>query len=655
MQHRAIRALPDQLISQIAAGEVVERPASAVKELLENALDAGSRHIELRIEDGGARRIVVTDDGHGIAPEQLALALQRHATSKISSLAELESVASMGFRGEALAALASVAELTLTSRQAGASGASRIRSQTPHDIEPAAGAVGTRVELVDLFAHTPARRKFLKARGTETAHCLDAFRRIALGHPQISFTAFVDDRRTEQFPAGDWLSRALAVMGDEFRDQHHRVAQVGALELTGMIGWPTASRARPDRQYLYVNSRTVRDRLLAHAIRRAYRDVLHGDRHPAYLLYLTIDPALVDVNVHPAKAEVRFRDSHAVHELIYRTVRDALAVGAAPRADRSMPGVALASRPADAPDAPAAPAAAAGDTRAVPDPRVAGAAYAQQVGLALGEPVLSASALSEPFHARHAAPDPAWQTAGQGGHIAGNDRWQRPSRPARAAIDAALAAQRPLPDDESARSDKRTDDDPQMPPLGYALAQLHGVHILAQNRQGLVVVDMHAAHERIVYERMKQAVADARMAVQPLLIPATFHADPMEMALARDESAVLISLGLELDEMSPTTLAVRSLPAMLSRADPIRLARAVLAELAEHGTSDAIQTRQERLLASMACHAAVRANRQLSLAEMNTLLRDMERTPGADQCNHGRPTWVQFGMAEVDHWFLRGR
>ncbi len=610
-----IAALPDRLISQIAAGEVVERPASAVKELLENAVDAGATRIEMRIELGGARRIVITDDGHGIAPEQLRLALQRHATSKIGSLDDLESVASMGFRGEALAALAAVSDLTLTSRQTDAASASRITAARPDQIEPAAGAVGTRIEILDLFAHTPARRKFLKSQGTETAHCLDAFRRIALGQPAISFSAFVDNRRVEQFEPGDWSQRALAVMGDEFRERHHQIEKHGALSLRGLIGWPTASRARADRQYLYVNARSVKDRLLAHAIRRAYRDVLHGDRHPAYVLFVDIDPAMVDVNVHPAKAEVRFRDARAVHDLIYRTIRDALAVGAG---SDGRPGPAVSGQPS------------AVDETTRPAPPV-------QQGLGL--------------HSANPFPVRPWTVRED--RVETASRWQGPGRETRQAIDAALNAQRPPGQPEKVGPLPGPDDTP--PPLGYAIGQLHGIHILAQNQHGLVVVDMHAAHERIVYEQMKADLAALKLPVQPLLIPATFRAEPMEMATARDEAATLAELGLEVDEMSPTTLAVRSVPALLRRADPGALTRDVLAQLQEHGASDLVDERRERLLATMACHAAVRANRQLSLEEMNHLLRQMEQTPGADQCNHGRPTWVQFGMADIDRWFLRGR
>ena len=676
----SIAALPDRLISQIAAGEVVERPASAVKELLENAVDAGDSHIEMRIELGGAKRIVITDDGHGIAPAQLPLALQRHATSKIGSLEDLEAVASMGFRGEALAALASVSELSLTSRQEGADHASRIHNTGTREIEPAAGSRGTRVEIVDLFAHTPARRKFLKSQGTETAHCLDAFRRLALGHPEIGFTAFVDNRRAEHFEPGPWETRALAVMGDEFRERHHRVAKEGALGLCGLIGWPTASRARADRQYLYVNARAVRDRLLAHAVRRAYRDVLHGDRHPAYVLFIQIDPRLVDVNVHPAKAEVRFRDAHAVHELVYRTVRDALAVGAGsdgrpgpgvahndqrqPVAPPVQSGLPLTAMPGGGSDANPAPAWLARDGAAAPGGNWRGPGHATRAAIdaalqsqspfATGAGAALApannglgSAASDGMTnaARPGALDGA--PNGSSGSLSGSS-----SSPSNGAQHDALNG---APDNAPGSTANGAATDADGPPLGYAIAQLHGIHILAQNRHGLVVVDMHAAHERIVYEQMKADLAELQMPVQPLLIPATFNATELEVASATDHAEALHELGLEIDCMSPTTLAVRSVPAILRRADPAALARSVLADLGELGSSEVIQASRDKLLATMACHAAVRANRQLTLAEMNHLLRQMEQTPGADQCNHGRPTWVQFGMQDIDRWFLRGR
>jgi DNA mismatch repair protein MutL len=624
---KPIKALSDRLISQIAAGEVVERPASVVKEMIENALDAGASRIELRLEEGGAKRIVISDDGHGIAQDQLALALQRHATSKIASLNELESVGTMGFRGEALAAIASVSDLTITSRTIGADHGFTVSGDAPDQINPAAGTTGTRIEVLDLFSQVPARRKFLKAKGTETAHCLDAFRRIAMAQPQVAFEAFVDGRRVERLPASNWHARTEAIMGSEFAGQHHLIDEQGAIGLRGLIGFPTASRARADRQYLFVNGRTVRDRVLASAVKRAYADVLHGDRQPAYALFIECDPQLVDVNVHPAKTEVRFRDSQAVHRLVYTTVRNALNVGAAA-------GVIAGAR------------APTGESQSVP--AIADAtpsAYQPGLGLSMGQLSTDSAGSSSQWSTRDQSHSPY------------------PNRLSQTAIRAALDAQRPTPNTAlpgafpltQPENGVQPENDEDMPPLGFALAQLHGVYILAQNQHGLVVVDMHAAHERIVYEQMKADANNDAVQIQSLLIPATFRADPIEIDTARENADTIESIGLELTEMSPTTLAVRSVPASLKNADAAKLARSVLADIAETGASDTLLARRDQLFATMACHAAVRANRHLTVEEMNRLLRDMEQTPGADQCNHGRPTWVQFAMNQLDNWFLRGQ
>ena len=597
---RPISPLPERLISQIAAGEVVERPASVVKELLENAIDADARRVELRLEGGGVRRIVVVDDGVGIAAAELPLALMRHATSKIASLAELERVGTLGFRGEALASIASVARVRITSRTADAPTASRIDGETGV-VDPAAGAQGTSVEVLDLYAETPARRKFLKTEATETAHCVEAFRRVALAHPAIAFQLVVDGRRSDAWAGGDWRARALAGLGEDFRDAH-RVLERGApaLGVHGLLGLPTASRARADRQFFYVNGRFVRDRLLAHAVRQAYADVLHGDRQPAYVLFLAIDPTLVDVNVHPAKFEVRFRDPQAVHRLVAGTVRDALRAGAGAGAGEGAgEGAAVARAEDDRTPAARAPASAdAGPAQSFLDWRSRGA--------------------------------PA---AGAG------------------AIGAAMRAFAPW----QARDAEPAVHDATMPPLGFAIGQLHGIYVLAQNAQGLVVVDMHAAHERIVYERLKAAHDARSLAAQPLLVAATFRADPLEIRAAEEHRAALLALGFDIEPMSPTTLAVRSVPALLSGADIAALARDVLADLATHGASAAVERGRDELLARIACHGAVRANRRLSLDEMNALLRDMERTAAADQCNHGRPTWVAIPAGDIDRWFLRGR
>ena len=614
------------LVSQIAAGEVVERPASVVKELLENAIDAGASRIELRIEEGGVRRITVSDDGVGIPPDELPLALTRHATSKIGSLAELERVASLGFRGEALASIASVATVSITSRVAGADSAWRIDGRSG-ELAPAAGTIGTVVEVADLYADTPARRKFLKSAATESVHCVEAFRRVAIAHPEIGFALVVDGRRAEQWPAGDWQARALAGLGADFRDAHQVLGRGDEGHgLHGLLGLPTASRARADRQYFHVNGRFVRDRLLMHAVRQAYADVLHGERHPAYVLGLALDPALVDVNVHPAKTEVRFRDSQAVHRLVSSAVRDALRTGA---------GVAR------APGMLAAGGGAGPATRFQPPQ--------SQDGLGLEVPAAPGGAaaagnaasrwLANGWQARSASPGPSRPTAA--------------SAPGLAAVRAALAAQEPAATDGGDTGPGPADADG-MPPLGFAIAQLHGVYILAQNASGLVMVDMHAAHERIVYEGLKAAAAGG-LESQPLLIPVTLRVDELAVRCAEEYREQIAALGLELDPISPTTIAVRRVPLALARADAAALARDVLDELREHGSSRAIEAHRDELFATMACHGAVRANRRLSTGEMDALLREMEKTASADQCNHGRPTWVQIPLTEIDRWFLRGR
>ena len=669
---RPIAALPDHLVSQIAAGEVVERPASVVKELLENAIDAGSGRIELRIEEGGVRRVAVTDDGCGIAPAQLALALTRHATSKIVSLDELERVGTLGFRGEALAAIASVARVRITSRRAGADTATLIDSAA-EGVQPAAGPEGTTVEVLDLYSATPARRKFLKAQGTETAHAVDAFRRVAIAHPGIAFACHVDGRRVEHWPAAAWTERAAGALGEDVATRPiERVA--GALRLQGLAGVPTASRARADRQFFYVNGRFVRDKLLAHAVRQAYADVLHGDRHPAWCLFLWIDPAEVDVNVHPAKTEVRFRDARSIHSFVFHSVREALRVGAAadgvastvrgaaPGALPQGSAVAGASpwRPGGAGAAGGSTGPATGDAGADRWPSAADAARPRwQAQLALG-PGAAAPAQSMPALMRFLDPD-GGVGAGLPGAAARSGASGAPGAAAGASGDGPTADADAPGWTAGARTDARgaqPDADVHaggMPPLGFAIGQVHGIYVLAQNAHGLVVVDMHAAHERIVYERLKAGVDAQGLPMQPLLIPATFRADEMEVRTAEEERERLASFGLDLGVLSPTTIAVRAVPAPLADGDPVGLARSVLAELREHGASRLLTERRDALLGTMACHAAVRANQRLSIEQMNALLRDMESTPGADQCNHGRPTWVQLPLAELDRWFLRGR
>ncbi len=682
-ERRRIAALPDHLVSQIAAGEVVERPASVVKELLENAIDAGAKRIELRIEEGGVRRIAVSDDGSGIEADQLSLALTRHATSKIASLDELESVGTLGFRGEALAAIASVARVRITSRVAGAESATMIdnalidpalsdnalRANSPSMLQPAAGPRGTTVEVLDLYSSTPARRKFLKAQGTETAHSLDAFRRVALAFPDIGFSCHVDGRSVEQWPAGRWQDRVAQVLGEDIATRPiERIA--GELRLQGLAGVPTASRARADRQFFYVNGRFVRDKLLSHAVKQAYADVLHGDRHPAWCLFLWIDPREVDANVHPAKIEVRFRDARAIHSFVFHAVREALRVGAGEAGiqastDDGDSRVTLSNTVSWTPQEAAPPR--------------------WQSTLPLASPAGAGRAAGgsddrnsyRPFGDSSASGAASGSTSGSFGDSFANSAWRsgtgaRPDQSV-SSLMRFYAADASDPSDGSLAADRRSSSDPtrvfgatthdmahsaadaDLPPLGFAIAQLHGIYVLAQNAAGLVVVDMHAAHERIVYERLKTGLDAQAIASQPLLIAAHFRADDTEIATAELERDQLLAFGLDIDQLAPDTLAVRAVPTVLAKGDPVGLAREVLAELHEHGASRLLTERRDALLAGMACHAAVRANQRLSLEQMNALLRDMESTPGADQCNHGRPTWVQVPMAELDRWFLRGR
>jgi DNA mismatch repair protein MutL len=584
-ERRRIRELPDTLISQIAAGEVIDRPAAAVRELVDNALDAGATQITVRLAAGGVRQISVEDDGAGIPAEDLPLALKRHATSKITSLADLERVATMGFRGEALAAIASVADLSITTRTADAPHAWRLQARGG-ELGPAARATGTTVEVQELFFSTPARRKFLKTDATELSHALDAVRRHALARPDVSFAVWHEGRLVAQWRAVAAAQRLMDVLGADFAAASRELlAQRGPLALQGCVGQPEAARARADQQYLFVNGRYVRDRLLMHAVRSAYEDQLHGNRQPAYALFLRIAPELVDVNVHPAKAEVRFRDSRAVHQAVYLAVQEALAP----------------TRAAAVADEPA-PAAAARERPAAP----------------------STFRPWQPTLGLHDAP-----------------RVQE-----RAPVWAATppVAATPPPGEVADW------------PLGRAVAQIGGVYVLAENAQGLIVVDMHAAHERIVYEKLKRAASTAgALPAQPLLIPVSFAASAQELAVAESEAAALQELGLDVSVLSAGTLAVRSRPAALPEADLAELTRSVLAELADAGASRVVQRARDDILATMACHGAVRANRRLTLDEMNALLREMEATERADTCNHGRPTWRQVTMKELDALFLRGR
>ncbi len=590
-----IRLLPDLLVSQIAAGEVVERPAAALKELVENSLDAGAGEIRVDLEEGGIKSMRIADDGQGIAADDLGNALARHATSKIASLDDLESVASMGFRGEALASIAAVARLTLTSRVREAEHAWKIAAQdgAVAAIEPAALAKGTVVEVRDLFFNTPARRKFLKTPATEYGHCEEALRRAALARPDVGFELRHNGKAIWRLPRQTAIERAVALLGEDFEAAARTVDEsAGDLRLHGLAGLPAYSRSGRDAQYVFVNGRFVRDKLLAHAVREAYRDILHYDRHPAYVLYFELPPELVDVNVHPAKTEVRFRQSQAVHQFVFHVLERALGR----TADSLSPQPSLVSGgggvnwPASLSPSPA--------------PAYGSGAYQSSMPLRAGE------------------------TQAYYGMVA------------EALADAPAQA---MPDT------------PDSPPMGYALGQVGGIYVLAENAHGLLVVDMHAAHERILYEGLKSALADNKLAAQPLLIPLVFQATTLEMATAGDQAEALAAMGFDISAASPTHLAVRAAPAMLAKADVERLAREVLKDIREFGASEALTARRDEMLATMACHGAVRANRKLSLPEMNALLRDMERTLRADQCNHGRPTWFQLTLADLDRMFMRGK
>ncbi|NCV84488.1 MAG: DNA mismatch repair endonuclease MutL [Oxalobacteraceae bacterium] len=596
---RVIRLLPDQLISQIAAGEVIERPSAVVKELLENAIDAGATQISIRLEAGGVKRIAITDNGSGIPHEQMALALTRHATSKIADLHDLENVATLGFRGEALASIASVAQLTITSRTRDAAHAWQVQGYDPSSASPASGALGTMVDVQDLYFNTPARRKFLKSEQTEYGHCLDIVKRIALARPDLNFSVTHNGKTTEYWQQSTLSERSAEILGDAFAQARLPLeASAGPVSLFGLIGLPTAARGRADAQYFYVNGRFVRDKLLTHAVRSAYQDVLHGDRYPAYVLQLQLDPSLVDVNVHPSKIEVRFRDSRAVHQFVFHAVSRSLA-NTAPGADDTV--------------------AASEPTRVSPSAIPWGRQTMRQPSLGVAQPL-----------ARYGDMFAETLQAAQASTAAGSSFSVNPGSVGESG-----------------------DDDTH--PLGFALAQLHGIYVLAQNRSGLVLVDMHAAHERILYEQFKQALETQSVTLQSLLIPVSFHADAVEVGTAEEYQETLHSLGFDIAVMSPTTLAVRAIPALLKNADAQSLARDLLRDLREFGGSEVLTERRNELLGTLACHTAVRANRALTIPEMNALLRQMEATERADQCNHGRPTWVQLAIQDLDRLFLRGQ
>ncbi|GGI21419.1 DNA mismatch repair endonuclease MutL [Oxalicibacterium faecigallinarum] len=605
---RPIQPLSDQLISQIAAGEVVERPSAVVKELLENALDAGATQITVRLEQGGVKRIAITDNGRGITPDQMPLALARHATSKIASLTELENVATLGFRGEALASIASVAQLTLTSRTADAEHAWEIVGNHQSQVVPSAGAVGTTIDVQDLYFNTPARRKFLKTEQTEFGHCAEVVRRIALSRPDVAFSLTHNGKTVDHWTVNDIAKRSAQVLGNEFSGARLPIdEQAGPLHLHGFIGLPTASKARADAQYFYVNGRFVRDKLLTHAVRSAYQDVLHGDRYPSYVISLDLDPSLVDVNVHPSKIEVRFRDSRAVHQFVFHAVQRALAQTSA-----TAHGAAPAPTPA-------------------PSSVLPWLREQQQTSFGMQ------------FNSGSSNQGVAQSTENYGNFFAAATASPAtPSYTNSGLASAAAAPPQSMPEDEEY-------------PLGFAIAQLHGIFVLAQNRKGLALIDMHAAHERILYEQLKNALDSDAMQVQPLLIPVTFYADEVDVGTASENQEILRSLGFDITALSPTTLAVRAVPVLLKNADAQSLARDVLRDVREFGGSRVLLERRNEMLGTLACHTAVRANRILTIPEMNALLRQMEATERSDQCNHGRPTWVQLSLSDLDKLFQRGQ
>ena len=604
----SIHLLSDTLISQIAAGEVVERPSAVVKELLENAIDAGSTQIDIRLENGGIKRIAIIDNGCGIPPDQLRLALTRHATSKIASLNDLENVATLGFRGEALASIASVADLTLQSRTADEPHAWQMKGNDPTGtLTPCSGGFGTTVDVHELYSNTPARRKFLKSEQTEYGHCAEVVRRIALAQPGIRFTLMHNGKATAQWNAHNLSQRCIQVLGEQFAQSQLPIditvgEGINSLRLHGFIGQPTASRTRGDMQYFYVNGRFVRDRLLTHAVRAAYEDVLHGNRYPAYLLYLTIDPSLVDVNVHPAKTEVRFRDSRSIHHFIHQSISRTLAQTMEP----AVPG----NDTIPSPETPMrSPVSWYANNHTAP------------VSYRVEQNTAAYGALFRQTHQQEA--------------ISGN----------------------PLPTPAAELADlfqtkEKTEEDF---PLGFALAQLHDIYILAQNRKGLVLVDMHAAHERIVYEKLKTALDEKTLQTQTLLIPVTLKVSEIEAGTALENRETLQELGFDISTLSPQTIAIRTVPTLLREADTATAIRNILRDMHEYGTSAIAKEKRNELLATVACHNAVRANRTLTIPEMNALLRQMEQTERADQCNHGRPTWTQLGMAELDALFMRGQ
>ncbi|MDO8989930.1 MAG: DNA mismatch repair endonuclease MutL [Sideroxyarcus sp.] len=627
----SIQLLPDLLINQIAAGEVIERPASALKELLENSLDAGATEIAVQLEGGGIKRLVVRDNGGGIDKEQLPLALMRHATSKIASLDDLQRVASMGFRGEALASMAAVAQVSLTSRTPDAAHAWKVEAAdgTQSAAAPAAHAHGTSIEMRELYFNTPARRKFLKSENTEFAWCEETFKRIALSRPDVAFSLqhngksvwnLLPSPASGRGAGGEGLgARVAAILGPEFGQHAVTVErQIGPLHLYGIAALPAYSRSTRDEQYFFVNGRFVRDKVLMHAVRQAYQDILHHQRHPAFVLFFELPPEQVDVNVHPAKSEVRFRESQGIHQFVFHALQDALS---APMGNET-PDSSFRRRPESSDSKQLDSGLRRNDNTFIP----------QQQGI--------------PFSA--AQPQTAYKLWEESAAIreqqANNVGWVEHSDTHQSSLQTNDGYRYAPPILQNTEH-----------PLGFALGQLSGIYILAQNQQGLIVVDMHAAHERIVYERLKTSFDAQQMPTQPLLIPVTFAAEALDIATAEEEQEALKSLGFDIAPISTNTLAVRAMPALLKQSHAEAAAREVLHELRDFGASRALTERRNELLATLACHSAVRANQQLSLPEMNAILREMEQTERADQCNHGRPTWFQVTLAELDAMFMRGK
>ncbi|USE37209.1 DNA mismatch repair endonuclease MutL [Endozoicomonas sp. SCSIO W0465] len=652
---KPIRLLDNRLANQIAAGEVVERPASVVKELLENSIDAGAGRLTVEVENGGVKLIRIRDDGHGIPQEELALALSRHATSKISELEDLEGVATLGFRGEALASISSVSRLTLTSNVAEQESGWQARVEG-RDMEaqvmPAPHPVGTTIEVKDLFFNTPARRKFLRTEKTEFSHLEEVVKRLALSRFDVGFTLRHNQRSVHQLrPAvtqAEKDRRVAALCSPKFIE-HAVIIDVAAsgLKLYGWVGLPTFSRASADLQYFFVNGRVIRDKLVAHAVRQAYRDVLYSGRHPTFVLYLELDPAMVDVNVHPTKHEVRFRDGRTVHNFLFSTLNRALGEV---RPEDQLPPTVLTSPPQ-----PRASGVDAGEFQGQETIHLSAAPASSGTGYSASErsggggsydcrPALSEVPSSGQVKRQIEAYSQLYATAAEPlnasqARAVGDDAVQESG----VAFLATVPAQ-PLPENDALA-----------PPLGYAIAQLKGIYILAENDQGMILVDMHAAHERITYERMKQSYQEQGIRAQPLLVPKSVSVSEREADCAEENSEYFSRLGLTLERMGPETLLVRQIPVMLQNADVDKLLRDVLSDLMQHGTSDRIEAHINEILATMACHGSVRANRKLSIEEMNALLRDMEQTERSGQCNHGRPTWTMLTMDQLDKLFLRGR